>query len=91
MFCGNSRKYKGKTKMEITRHPLNGYLSKIRFELRRTYPNYWWKKFYQHTVVLRVDVLRVDVFRVEFFRVDVLTYKTLLFFAQCECSLKLKW
>ena len=30
--------------MDITRPPLNWYLGEIRFEQRRTCPNYWWKK-----------------------------------------------
>ena len=31
-------------KNDITRPLLNGYLSEIRFELRRKCSNYWWKK-----------------------------------------------
>ena len=33
-----------KTKTDITRPPLTDILVKYFFELRRTCPNYWWKK-----------------------------------------------
>ena len=52
-FAATGGSIREKTKMDITRPPLNDYLSEIRFELWRTCPNYWWKKkFYQHTVTL---------------------------------------
>ena len=42
------------TKMDITRPPpLIDILVKYVFELRRTCPNYLWKKFYQYTVTLK--------------------------------------
>ena len=44
-----------KTKMDITRLPLNGYLSEIRFEFRNVLSNAG-KKFYQHTVTLREEL-----------------------------------
>ena len=52
MFCGNSRKYKGKkTKMDITRPPIYGYLSEILFWAQGNMSQLLVeKKFYQHTV-----------------------------------------
>ena len=46
MFCGNSRKYKGKNKNGYYKPPppLMDILVKYVFELKRTCPNYWWKK-----------------------------------------------
>ena len=48
---GNNIKYRKtiigmreKTKTDITRPPLTDILVKYFFELRRTCPNYWWKK-----------------------------------------------
>ena len=38
--------------MDITRPPDTDILVKYVFELRRTWPNYWGKKFHQHTVTL---------------------------------------
>ena len=55
MFCGNSRKYKGKN-MDITRPPLNGYLSELYvFELKEHVLTTGGKQFYQHTVTLSDD------------------------------------
>ena len=53
-FAAIEESIREKTKMDITRPPLNGYLSKIRFlssgEHTLTADG---KKFYQHTVTLK--------------------------------------
>ena len=52
-FAAIAGSMREKTKMDITcPSPLMDILVQYVFEFRRTCPNYWWKKFYQHTVTL---------------------------------------
>ena len=55
MFCGNSKKCKGKKWILQGPSPLTDILVKYVFELRRTCPT-GGKKFYQHTVTLMLKL-----------------------------------